>query len=412
VRHVMNITDVDDKTIRGATAKKVSLEEYTKPYIEAFFEDLDTLGIQKADAYPKATEFLPQMIEAIETLIEKGFAYQRDGGVYFSIAKAQSYGRLSHLDMSSLQVGASARVALDEYDKDHVSDFALWKAYDPKRDGEIYWDSPFGKGRPGWHLECSVMAMALLGQTIDLHMGGVDNIFPHHENEIAQSEALSGACFSRFWMHSEHLIVEGKKMSKSLGNFYTLRDLVEKGFSGREIRYMLLQSHYKTQLNFTFEELEAVRHSLQRVQGLIRRLQDIEGTQDIKCVQEPVSHALDEFAKALADDLNLSVALSAIFELVRSINGLCDEDCVGKEGARHVLDALLRMDGVLGIFCFERTESPIPEELLEALKKRNAARLSKDWETADRLRQYILDRGYAIEDTPQGARLYQSRTKN
>jgi cysteinyl-tRNA synthetase len=312
---------------------------------------------------------------------------------------------LSHIKLDELKVGASERVAADEYDKENVSDFVLWKNYDPQRDGEIYWDSPFGPGRPGWHLECSAMAMQLLGDTIDIHVGGVDNMFPHHENEIAQSEACSGKTFVKHWMHAEHLIVDGKKMSKSMGNFYTLRDLLAKGFSGVEVRYMLLQTHYKTQLNFTFEGLDAVRHSLRRVQDFIRRVQEIKGSADSGSVAPVIERTLYAFAKALADDLNISVALAALFEMIREINTLCDKGLVGDSEAAEILEFLQKINQVLAIFTFEVQAEQIPQELQDALEQRNIARQNKNWSEADRLRDLIHSHGYIIEDSVKGARL-------
>ncbi|MEM7395142.1 MAG: cysteine--tRNA ligase, partial [Verrucomicrobiota bacterium] len=238
VTQIMNLTDVDDKTIKGAIAKKLPLKEYTKTYIDSFFEDLATLNIEPAEAYPAATDHIPEMITLIETLVEKGYAYQSDdGSVYFSIGKFEGYGKLAHLDLDGMRCGA--RVSQDEYEKDVAADFALWKAYS-ENDGDVVWDSPWGRGRPGWHIECSAMAMKFLGESFDIHCGGVDNMFPHHEDEIAQSEAATGKQFVRYWMHNAHLIVDGAKMSKSLGNFYTLRQVVEKGYSGRELRYVLI----------------------------------------------------------------------------------------------------------------------------------------------------------------------------
>lgn len=406
VEQVMNLTDVDDKTIRGAIKNNQTLDEYTRPFKEAFFEDLKTLNIQPAEHYPAATDYIDAMIEMIQNLIEKGFAYSGgDGSIYYAIKEFPRYGCLSHLKLDELKAGASDRVAADEYDKESAADFVLWKKYDPERDGNIYWESPFGPGRPGWHLECSAMSMSLLGNTIDIHCGGVDNIFPHHENEIAQSEACSKEHFVRIWMHSEHLIVDNKKMSKSLGNFYTLRDLIKKGFTGRQIRYMLLQTHYKTQLNFTFEGLEGVKHALQRFDDFIFRLQDIGGGAPDSLVTPILEKTTISFAKALADDLNISKALAAVFDMVREINTLIDQSLVSKVEAESILQSMKSFNLVLGVFSFEQQDSEIPKELEKALENRLEARKNKDWQKADELRDYILSRGYSIEDTPTGARL-------
>lgn len=406
VTQVMNLTDVDDKTIKGAIANNITLDEYTKPFKEAFFQDLNALNMELAEQYPAATDYIPEMIHLIQVMIDKGIAYKGgDGSIYYAISKFPRYGCLSHLHLDELQAGASTRVASDEYDKDHVADFVLWKAYDPERDGKIFWDSPFGPGRPGWHLECSAMAMKILGETIDIHVGGVDNMFPHHENEIAQSEACSGKRFVNLWMHSEHLIVDNKKMSKSLGNFYSLRDLLNKGYSGIQVRYMLLQTHYKTQLNFTFAGLDAVKVSLQRLQDFIRRLQEVH----IPSTGEPIHEVLEkkrmEFVQALADDLNISVALAAVFELVREVNALCDTAKVGKGEAEAVLKLLQDLNQVLGVLSFDQEEEAIPEDLQQALAQRIEARKQKNWALADNLRDVIASRGYIIEDTAEGARL-------
>ncbi len=271
VCQVMNLTDVDDKTIRGAREKGVSLAEFTRPYVAAFFEDIERLNIARAEHYPAATDHVPEMIALIQTLLDKGVAYRSDdGSVYFSIAKFPGYGKLAHLDMDGLQAGA--RVAQDEYQKDNVADFALWKAWDPA-DGDVAWDAPWGRGRPGWHIECSAMSMKYLGPSFDLHTGGMDNIFPHHEDEIAQSEAATGQPFARYWMHCAHLVVEGRKMSKSLGNFYTLRDVLGRGYTGREVRYVMLATHYRQSLNFSFASLDAARAALGRVDEFTARLQ-------------------------------------------------------------------------------------------------------------------------------------------
>ena len=407
ITQVMNLTDVDDKTIKGAILKKISLDDYTQPYKDAFFEDLRTLNIEQAEHYPAATDYIPEMIRMIEILLAKGIAYRGgDGSIYYAIAKFPRYGCLSHLHLEDLQAGASERIATDEYDKDNVADFVLWKSYDPDRDGEIYWESPFGPGRPGWHLECSAMAMKLLGETIDIHVGGVDNMFPHHENEIAQSEACSGKPFVNLWMHAEHLVVDQKKMSKSLGNFYTLRDLLQKGFSGTQVRYLLLQTHYKTQLNFTFQGLEAAKGSLQRLNDFIQRLHEIESEEETdEKVEGLCQQALVLFAEALADDLNISVALAALFDFVREMNGLCDAGQVNKREAVRALELMKMFNTVLGVLSFEKHEEAIPSELQDAFERRLHARREKNWKLADELRDFIYQRGYLIEDTPHGVRL-------
>ncbi|NGX61604.1 MAG: Cysteine--tRNA ligase [Chlamydiae bacterium] len=408
VHQVMNLTDVDDKTIKGAIHLEQSLEDYTKPYKNAFFCDIKTLGIEPAENYPAATDYIPQMIDFIQKLIDKGYAYKsKDHSIYFSIEKFPRYGRLSHLKLEELKVGAGdRRIAEDEYDKENVSDFVLWKAYDPTRDGHIFWESPFGKGRPGWHLECSAMAHSLLGESIDIHCGAVDNVFPHHENEIAQSEAFSDKGFVRYWLHSEHLIVNHKKMSKSLGNFYTLRDLLNKGFSGTEVRYMLLHTHYRTQLNFTFEGMEGARSSLQRINDFIRRMQEI-ATPDAphsEQAREALQRAIPKFSQALADDLNISVALAALFDLMHEFNSLQDQQALTEGDAAEALYVLQQFNRVIGCFSFE-TEEPPPLYLQEMLEQREEARKQKNWELADQLRHEILASGYLMEDTPHGPRL-------
>ncbi len=404
ITQVMNITDVDDKTIKGAINKDVSLEEYVKPYKDAFFEDLDSLHIERAEKYPAATEYVQEMVDMIQDLMNKGFAYQgADKSIYFSIQKFPNYGCLSHLKLDELKTGASERVASDEYDKDNVADFVLWKAYDEDRDGKIYWDSPYGKGRPGWHLECSAMAMKMLGETIDIHCGGVDNMFPHHENEIAQSEACSGKKFSNMWLHSEHLIVDGKKMSKSLGNFYTLRSLLEKGYTGKQVRYLLLQTHYKTQLNFTLEGLEAAKHSLQRLDDFVLRMLNINTGSDTGEVGSILSQAIKSFAVSLADDLNISPALAAIYDMIREVNILCDDGKVGINDAQRVIDVMKKFDSIIDVISFEKVSEHVPNEVQQALERRIEARKNKDWAAADQLRDFIHDQGFVIEDTPSGA---------
>lgn len=549
IKQAMNLTDIDDKTIKGALEKKISLDAFTKPFKDAFFEDLSALGIEKVEYYPQATDFIPEMVTIIQKLLDTGVAYRgQDESIYFAISKFPSYGRLSHLHLHDLKAGASNRVALDEYDKENACDFVLWKAYDPIRDGDIFWESPFGKGRPGWHIECSAMAMKILGQTIDIHVGGVDNIFPHHENEIAQSEAYSCQHFVKHWLHAEHLLVDHKKMSKSLGNFYTLRDLLNKGYTGPQVRYMLLQSHYRTQLNFTLAGLDGAASTLERLSDFVRRLHGIrrekmgkaldlilekalpENPQkkqisqrilidvqtgkgrdifdaaemrplierclthtpekgqildriltDIKSEKERIlltpilekalhgmpgakqilsniiheihdekesdildpsfmkpilqkalsakssmvetilhdlkvkknhgfilpllEKAMDQFLSGLSDDLNISTSLASVFDMVREVNSLCDQEKIGISEAEDVLDFLHKIDRVLGVLPLQPEEERVPPELEDALKKRETARIEKNWKVADECRDLILSRGYLIEDTPHGARL-------
>jgi cysteinyl-tRNA synthetase len=409
VTQAMNITDVEDKIIKLSVEKNCTIQELTEPFTRAFFEDLKTLNIESVEFYPRATEYIPEMIRIIEKLLKLGVAYRgHDESIYYSIKHFPSYGRLSHLQLDELKLGVSEKLYADEYDKENAADFVLWKSYDPQRDGKVFWESPFGKGRPGWHIECSAMAMKNLGETIDIHVGGVDNMFPHHENEIAQSEAFSGQRFVRHWIHCEHLLVDHKKMSKSLGNFYTLRDLLQKGYKGPEVRYMLMQTHYRVQLNFTFEGLDGAVHSLERLSDFYARIKGIQQEQEGGEVASMIQHTSEAFTKALADDLNISVALAAIYELVRKINALCDLEKVGKAEAQELIKFLNRLDTVLGIFSFG-IEEEIPEELQNLLVKRENARTAKNWKAADEARDQILAKGFFIEDTPQGARLKRKR---
>ncbi|MGR3973389.1 MAG: cysteine--tRNA ligase [Candidatus Rhabdochlamydia sp.] len=406
VIQAMNITDIDDKTIKGALEKKISLKAFTQPYTDAFFEDLQTLRIEPVEFYPHATDFIAQMIQLIETLLAHNVAYQgSDQSIYYAISQCKTYGRLSHFHLEDLKAGASNRVAADEYDKEQAADFVLWKAYDPERDGQIYWDSPFGKGRPGWHIECSAMAISLLGPALDIHVGGIDNLFPHHENEIAQSEACTHQQFSRFWLHAQHLLVDHKKMSKSLGNFYTLRDLLKRGYQGREVRYLLLQTHYRTQLNFSFEALEASRNALTRIDEFIRRMMRISVKDQGECVKPLLHKALTDFSEALADDLNIAEALAVLFDLIRQINGLSDAFKIGYEQAVEVVAFFKKINHAVAIFDFDFQEEALCEELNTLLHKRVAAREAKQWKEADHFRDLLLEQGYLIEDTPSGARL-------
>ncbi len=404
VDQVMNLTDVDDKTIRGACAKKIALNDYTKVYKDAFFEDLGTLNVQRVEHYPQATDYIPQMIKMCEELIAKNVAYLgQDKSVYFAISRFKDYGKLSHLKLEDLKLGASERANVDEYAKESASDFVLWKAYDEERDGGIYWESPFGKGRPGWHLECSVMAQSILGDTIDLHAGGVDLIFPHHENEIAQSECCSGKPFSRYWVHAEHLLVDGKKMSKSLGNFYTLRDILQKGYDGQTLRFMLLSSHYRTQLNFTFQGLDAAKVTVGRLHDFMARLSNFQPTGSWQHVDTAIENLIAGFSNALSQDVNISEALSFLFEFVREVNSAMDTKQLGPKDHAKVQEALAKIDSVLGIL--QKNEEEVPEEIKVLAEERQKARKQKEWARSDELRALILQKGYVLEDSPTGVRI-------
>lgn len=392
VKQVMNLTDVDDKTIRNANANSVALTDYTRTYKDAFFADLKALNIEPAEVYPAATDHIPEMIALVEKLMEKGVAYKSDdGSVYFNVRKFPGYGALAHIDFDNQRTGA--RCASDEYDKENVGDFALWKAWE-ESDGPVGWDSPWGRGRPGWHIECSAMAMKYLGESFDLHTGGIDNLFPHHENEIAQAEAATGAEFVKTWMHCAHLKVNGEKMSKSAGNFFTLRDLIEKGYTGREIRYVLVNAHYRTGLNFAFSALDDARKSLDRidraVDALTSRLDPSEAAPAF------VAKALEDFTAAVSDDLNIPKAFAALFDLVRETNA-------SESKSPAVLDAFKRMDEVLGVIFFGRKEKEeIPSSIVALLEQRAAARQAKDWALSDKLRDEIAAQGWLVKDSKEG----------
>ena len=399
VTQVMNLTDVDDKTIRDANAAGVSLEEHTQQFKDMFFDDIRVLNIEEAEHYPAATDHIPEMIELISKLFDRGLAYQSDdGSVYFSIARFPGYGKLARIDVSEMQAGA--RVAQDEYEKDNLADFALWKAWDEK-DGDVGWDSPWGRGRPGWHIECSAMGMKYLGESFDIHTGGVDNMFPHHDDEIAQSEGATGKQFVKYWLHSAHLIVDGQKMSKSLGNFYTLRDLLDKGYTGREVRYVLLSAHYRQQLNFTFDALDASRAALSRIDEFVERLQSL-APSDGSELPEWAEGARVAFEQAMGQDLNVPEALAAIFELVHEGNRRMDAGETGWS-AGAVVDLLSGFDTVLGVLTAEKEEAGA--DVIELAEARQTARQNKDWAEADRLRDQLHDMGWEVRDTPDGPKL-------
>jgi cysteinyl-tRNA synthetase len=402
VLRVMNLTDVDDKTIRGCRNLGVRLADFTQTYKDAFFKDLDTLRIKRAQHFPAATDHVPRMVEMIRILQEKGIAYQaEDKSVYFRISKFPDYGKLAHLNLEELR--PSGRIRNDEYEKESVGDFALWKAWD-EADGDVQWESPWGPGRPGWHIECSAMATALLGDEMDIHCGGVDNIFPHHEAEIAQTECCTGKQFVRTWLHCAHLMVEGEKMAKSAGNFFTLRDLLEKGWTGREVRYALLTVNYRLPLNFTFDGLAGARSALQRIDEWVARLQGeaARGGSTAAALPARMSELVEGFFTALDDDLNISGAMGQLFDLVRESNRALDSGTLGSAEAAALLSAWERINRVLA---FNRETAEIPGEVIALVEQRQAARAAKNWAESDRLRDAIAELGWIVKDTKEGPKL-------
>lgn len=408
VTQVMNLTDVDDKTIRDSRAAGLKLQDFTRKYKDAFFEDLRTLRIEPAEHYPEATTHIPEMIEMIRILFEKGFAYKsEDGSVYFSIAKFKDYGKLAKIDMEQQRSGV--RINNDEYDKDSVADFALWKAWS-ESDGDVKWDSPWGPGRPGWHLECSAMSMKYLGRTFDIHTGGIDNMFPHHEDEIAQSEAANSCKFVNYWLHCEHLTIDKKKMSKSLGNFYTLRDLLNKGYSGKEVRWALIGTHYRSKLNFNLGLCDQARSTLKKFADFFGRLKALpQGTAGKEEAAGLAANADKKFADAIGDDLNIAEALSAVFTLERAVNTALASNSFQSEAGGVILEQFRRFDRVLAVFDVDAAASEeaedVPAGIMALAQKRIEARKAKDFKTADEIRDSLKAQGWVIIDTPQGMKV-------
>ena len=402
VKHVMNITDVEDKIIKKVQENRTTLRDFTGQYEAAFLADMQTLNCLPPHQTPRATEHIPEIVALIEKLVARGVAYKAgDGSVYFSIDKYRgcgcTYGQLQKLNFNEQRVGE--RVASDEYDKESVADFALWKARVPG-DGAVFWPSPWGEGRPGWHIECSAMSIKALGETFDLHLGGEDLKFPHHEDEIAQSEGATGKPFVRHWLHGAHLLVEGKKMSKSLGNFFTLRDLLAKGFSGREVRCLLLSAHYRETFNFTLDGLTGAKSSLARIDECVSKLRELAGAAAVA----PDGKLIEPFSSALADDLNVAAAWGSVFEWVRETNKRIAENSLGAAEAAAALAAWNKVDSVLGIGAKGDAEE-ISADLKALLDARQAARQAKDFRKSDAIRDELKAKGWVIEDTPKGPKL-------
>ena len=399
LNHVMNITDVEDKIITAAAEQGLEIGEYTKTYTEAFLEDMEALRIQRPDLMPRATDHIPEMVELIQRLSGQGLTYEREGSIYFRIDRFPGYGKLSGIDPKELTAGG--RQDADEYSKENPRDFVLWKAPKP---GEAYWDSDLGPGRPGWHLECSSMSMKYLGESFDIHCGGVDLIFPHHENEIAQSEGATGNPFVKYWIHGAHLIVEGEKMSKSRGNFYTLRDLLEKGYSPLAIRYLLSSVRYRTQLNFTLEGLGQATSAVARANNFLQKTREIPADRPANDrVQEQIREAREGFEKGLDNDLNTAEALGALFTLIRRANPLLEEASVGAEQKHEILELFSAANQVFDVFEVEGNQLE-DERVRELINQREDARRRRDYTRADEIRDQLAGQGIALEDTREGTR--------
>lgn len=381
VKKIVNITDVDDKTIKGSIKEDKSLKEFTKKYEDGFFEDEKNLNILPADKYPRATRHINEMVELIDKLLKKKIAYKADDGIYYNIRKFKNYGKFARLKLDKLK--ENARVSNDEYDKNNAKDFVLWKFYD-NEDGDVFWDTEIGKGRPGWHIECSVMSTKYLGQPFDIHTGGIDLVFPHHTNEIAQSEGANNKKMANYWLHNEWMMVDKKKMSKSLGNMYNIRDLIDMGYSHMAIRYFYLTGQYRTQINFTLENLKAAQTTYERARRIVSEIKDDGKTN---------SKNLKKFEKAMDDDLNTPVALQVLWSLLR------DEKAVGK------IDTIKQMDRVFGLDLLKKEKILIPKEVQELVNQREKARNDKDFAASDKLRDKINKLGYKLDDTKEGVKI-------
>ena len=401
VDHAMNITDVDDKTIAGSLRERVTLKEYTEKYTGIFYDDLAALNIEKAEHNPKATESIDEMINILKLIDSKGILYEKEGSLYFNIAKFPGYGRLSNLD--SREIRSGARYDADEYEKEDVRDFALWKS--PK-ENEPFWETPYGPGRPGWHIECSAMIRKIFGSTIDIHTGGVDLIFPHHENEIAQSEAAYGERFVRHWIHVEHLLVDGAKMSKSAGNFYTLRDLLSKGYSPRSIRYLLMSAHYRKQLNFTLDGIKQSDQALERIDNMLVRLMDIRNESERNPELDGMIRKMkSDFVEAVDNDLNISAGLAVFFDFVHTVNTMITAEKISADDAEKVAAALRDIDSVFGFIFFGTREEDADSDRIDALvQERIDAKKNRNFARADEIRDILKDEGIILEDTKDRTR--------
>ena len=402
LNQTMNITDIDDKIINASIEAGISVEEFTEKWIKAFFEDLATMNVEKVEHYPRATESIPAMVDLMKKLEENGYVYNKDGNLYFSISKFKDYGQLSKIDMSGMVSGV--RYDADEYEKEDVRDFVLWKA--PKLENEKFWQTDFGKGRPGWHLECSAMIRDIYKSGIDIHTGGVDLVFPHHENEIAQTCcAYPNESFVKYWLHCEHLLVDGQKMSKSKGNFYTLRDLLEQGYDKKVIRYLLLSFHYRSKMNFSVERIHESSGLIEKLQNTLIRVLEAANYNFKK--DKPSGFAKDAmqgFMQGLADDLNISKAMAEVFEFTKVVNSLLDREIPALQTLQDIAAFYYHVNSVLGVLSFEKKDESLDFEIEELVKKRNAAKANKDFKTSDEIRDKLKAMGIMIEDTKTGVK--------
>jgi cysteinyl-tRNA synthetase len=401
VFHVMNLTDVEDKIIKACRETGQPLKAVTGKFATAFFEDVRALRIKPAHLYPAATDYIPEMVEMIKRLRDNGHTYEVRGSIYFKISTFPGYGGLSHMNLNQLQAGASGRVDADEYESDNARDFALWKAWD-ENDGDVYWETELGKGRPGWHIECSAMSNKHLGPHFDIHCGGVDNIFPHHENELAQSRCATGEAFVNYWLHCAHLVVEGRKMSKSLGNFYTLRDLLARGTDPLVLRWALISTHYRQPNNFSFEVLDAAGRAISRIRDFRLSLSHVTG--EGSDLSDHCAKCAAEFEAEMDNDLNISGALRAVFNFIRDVNRELTGSGVSTAGAANAIALLDQLDAVTGIFR-PGVDDEAPAEVMEMIVARQQARRERNFAESDRLRDAMLAAGWIVEDTPKGPRV-------
>src|SRR3989475_9843428 len=402
VTQAMNITDVDDRIIAKAQESGKTIDDYTQKYIEAFWEDFDALGCERPEVAPRATKHIPEMVALVKKLKERDHAYQSDGSIYYRIKSFPEYGKLSKINFEGNIEGGSERVDTDKYEKEDARDFALWKA--PNRPDEPAWDTEIGRGRPGWHIECSAMSMKYLGETFDLHLGGIDLVFPHHENEIAQSEGATGKKFVRYWLHFEHLKVEGETMSKSKGNYYTFRDLTDKGFSPAAIRYFLLSVPCRKQLNFTFDALQGAEKTVESLRDFRARLEEARTEAGAnETLHEAGLRALRDFEEGMDDDLNTSVALAAVHELSREVNTVLARRVLREDNKREIIAAIERIDSVLNVIGRPQREM-LDEEIQRLIDERQEARHRRDFACADEIRNQLAERGIVLEDTKDGVR--------